>query len=275
MITTSDTVAPGPHGDVPVRVYGPAGPDATGPQLVWVHGGAFSGGGLDQLESHAVATALAEVGLTVVTVDYRRVPAWNPLRRPAPGVLPGIRFPVPLDDVEAAFRWAAEQAATTPALGGASAGACLSAAAALRLANQGLRGPSRLALAYGTFHARLPRADAELRSRLRGRYSLGQFTPQVVECMNRNYAGAPSAMADPYAFPGGHDLRPLPPTLILDADRDALAASGGRFARELAAQGVRYRRTVVPETRHGFLDKPGRPAFELGITALADWLFTA
>ncbi len=272
MISTVDTVAPGPHGDVPVRVYVPGAPVDWTPQLVWVHGGAFSHGGLDQPESHAVATALVEHGITVVAVGYRLVPRWNPLRRPAPGVLPGVRFPVPLDDVDAAFRWAAERGGGRVALGGASAGACLSAAVALRRADRGLPGPTRLALAYGTFHAQLPRASAALRSRLRGRHGLGQFTPAVVERMNRSYAGAPSAMADPYAFPGGHDVRALPATLLLDADRDALAASGERFGRELSAQGVSVRRTVLPGTRHGFLGRPGRPAFDRGVATLAAWL---
>lgn len=35
--TRTDT-APGPHGPVPVRIYGPGGPDADRPCLVWLHG---------------------------------------------------------------------------------------------------------------------------------------------------------------------------------------------------------------------------------------------
>lgn len=44
-------------------------------------------------------------------------------------------------------------------------------------------------------------------------------------------------MADPFAFPGGHDLSGMPPTLVLDADRDSLRASGERFATELPTVG--------------------------------------
>ena len=41
------------------------------PTLVWVHGGGFFRGDLDLPESDAVARALAERGLPVVTVGNR------------------------------------------------------------------------------------------------------------------------------------------------------------------------------------------------------------
>ena len=133
-------------------------------------------------------------------------------------------------------------------------------------------GPDRLLLAYGTFHAALPPVPEELRARIRGRHGLVQFRPDTVEKMNRNYAGSVEAMADPFAFPGGHDLTGMPPTLVLDADRDSLRASGEAFARELAAAGGNVSHEVVPETSHGFLDRPGSAAFADGIRRAAYWL---
>ncbi|MBE8519321.1 alpha/beta hydrolase fold domain-containing protein, partial [Amycolatopsis sp. H6(2020)] len=201
-----DVAVPGRHGTIPVRRYR-AGPSPAG-RLIWLHGGGFSGGGLDQLESHAVGAALARRGIDVIAVDYRRVPPWNPFRDPRPGSLTGIRFPVPLDDVVDAFDAIASERGTA-LLGGASAGACLAAAAALRVHTEGRPMPAGLVLVYGCFHARLPPIPEELRRRIRGRHGFLQFRPGTVRRMHHNYAGSEEALADPLAFPGGHDLPPL------------------------------------------------------------------
>jgi acetyl esterase len=89
--------------------------------------------------------------------------------------------------------------------------------------------------------------------------------------MIRNYAGRVEAMADPFAFPGGHDLGGMPPTLVLDADRDSLRASGQRFAAELADRGVDVTHHIVPESTHGFLNRPGTPAFGVGNAQATRW----
>ncbi|ODT41133.1 MAG: hypothetical protein ABS62_06980 [Microbacterium sp. SCN 70-200] len=60
--------------------------------------------------------------------------------------------------------------------------------------------------------------------------------------------------------------RDLPVSAV---DRDSLRASGQSFARELAAAGVATEHVVVPETRHGFLDRLADGAFEIGIDRLA------
>jgi acetyl esterase/lipase len=262
-----DDAVRGRHGDIPLRRYRSRALGA-GPALVWVHGGAFSHGGLDQFESHAVSAALARQGIDVVAVDYRRVPAWSWFRDAPPGDLPGVRFPVRLDDVSDAF---AAIAARRPGvvLGGASAGACLAAAAALRMVSDGGVAPASLLLAYGTFHAELPAVPAQLRSRLRGPHGLGQFTPTIVRRMNHNYAGNADAMHEPFAFPGGHALAGLPPVLLVDADRDALRASGEAFAGELSAAQVPVEHYVIAGSRHGFLDRPGTTHFSTGIRVLA------
>lgn len=270
-----DTVA-GRHGPVPVRRYHPRpGGRRSSSLVVWLHGGSFSHGDLDVPESHAVALALAEAGHPVVAVDYRRVPPWSWWARPRPGVLSGIRYPVPVDDVIDVIGHVAGEAAASGralVLGGASAGACLAAAATLRLVRERRVAPDRLLLAYGTFHAELPPVSPELRARIRGRRGLMQFRPSTVERMNRNYAGRIEAMADSSAFPGGHDLNGMPPTLVLDADRDSLRASGERFATDLADGGVEVTYDIVPESTHGFLNRPGAPAFDDGIARATRWL---
>ena len=85
-IRVEDGTVAGRHGSVPVRRYKTdAAPGA--PAVVWLHGGAFSHGGLDQDESHAVGIALAGAGIPATAVDYRLVPSWSWWRAPRPGVL--------------------------------------------------------------------------------------------------------------------------------------------------------------------------------------------
>jgi xylan 1,4-beta-xylosidase len=265
-----DDALPGRHGPIPIRRYVPRGPEHPMP-LVWAHGGAFSYGDLDMPESDAVARAIAGLGRTVIAVDYRRVPRWSYWRAPKPGTLPGVRFPVPVEDVvDAVDAIRAEFGAVM--LGGASAGACLAAAATLHRARQGLPGPAGLVLAYGTLHAELPPISDELRARIRGRHGFAQFRPSTVLRMNRNYAGRPEAMDDEFAFPGGHDLHGMPRTLVIDADRDSLRASGGRFAAELRDASVATTYRVVEGSTHGFLNRPADPEFDRGIAEIGRWL---
>ena len=70
-ITIEDLTIEGPHGAIPVRTYLPS--SAT-QGLVWVHGGAFAFGDIDQPESDWVARELAARGIAIVTVDYRLAP---------------------------------------------------------------------------------------------------------------------------------------------------------------------------------------------------------
>ena len=81
----------GPHGPVPIRVYRDATATPSGRALVWVHGGAFIGGNLDMPESNWVARELAARGIPVASVDYAKC-------------LGDVHYPVPSDDVLAAWR---------------------------------------------------------------------------------------------------------------------------------------------------------------------------
>lgn len=271
----TDQKVTGRHGPIPIRRYEPLKGSNRTRTLVWVHGGAFSHGGLDQRESHAVAVALARRGINVVAVDYRRVPAWSWFRDAPQTPLEGIRYPAPLDDVIDVFHAVSESHANV-VLGGASAGACLSAATALRLVHESpTAAPADLILAYGTFHSALPPVSEELRNRVRGLRGLAQFRPETVRRMNHNYAGSRAAMTEPYAFPGGHNLAGMPSALLLDADHDVLRASGSAFGAELIAAGSEIDYRIIHGSTHGFLDRPGKPAFNRAIEIIASRLATA
>lgn len=258
---------------VPIRRYLPDsdhGDTAFAPSLIWLHGGGFFRGSIDQPEADAVARALASRGIPVVTVEYRLAPLPLVGRVNTGERHPRVRFPMPADDVLAVVRLELDQVPQGVLLGGASAGACLAAATALRVL--GLGTTARLdgvVLGYGFFHARLPR-NAEIQGRVRGRRRV-THAPRMLDAANLNYAGSRRALADRYAFPGGHDLRGFPAAIMVDADRDAMRASSERFAAELIAAGTEVERHVLPDTRHAFLNRPQLPEFAVAIDQIASW----
>jgi acetyl esterase/lipase len=262
-----------------VRVYRPEAP--TGAALVWAHGGGFLGGSLDMPEADETARLLAARGVAVVSVGYSLAPADLLLALPdeerGPNVPsrarieaeiaasgPRVHYPVASLQLLAAFDWAVERAAdlgadaARVAIGGASAGGNLAASAALRARDRGTIAPSALLLCYAVLHAELPAPSPDLAAALA--LSDGSVPPEPPRVLELNYVGEPALLAEPYAFPGGHDLRGLPPTTIVNAGRDRLRASGEAFAAELAVAGVDVAVSQERGADHGYLNHPGHPA---------------
>lgn len=273
--------------DFRVRVYPAVQPD--GNTLVWLHGGAFMFGTLDMPESDHVARRLSNAGTTVVAVDYTLAPldALSALAPPEPAegmptpeqmraemeaAGPRARYPVASLQTVAAFDWAVSNAerfggsSDRVALGGASAGGNLAAGAAVRLRDRGGSTPSLLALVYPVLHAPLPTASTELQRLLADLPASLTFPPEASAAINRNYLG--DSPQEPYAFPGGHDMTGLTPTLIVTADRDQLRSSAEAFAAELAVAGVDVSIARQRGALHGFLNEIGNPAAESTIELL-------
>ena len=267
---------PGPHGTIPIRVYRAAGADAS-PALVWAHGGGFAWGELDMPEAHWVSEQLAALGVTVVSVDYRLAPVSEALTDGEPA-RDGVRFPVASEEVATAFRWAVQHATEwgidsgRVSLGGASAGGNLAAGAAMRLRDAGGPHPVSLMLAYPLVHSVLPEPTAALARMIALLPAEARFEPADVRALNLNYVGDPAELANPYAFPGGHDPAGLPPTFILNSDHDSLRSSGQAFAAELALAGVDVTVYHEPGTRHGHLNEPDNAGARASIHRMAAWL---
>ncbi|TFB77400.1 alpha/beta hydrolase [Cryobacterium glaciale] len=272
-VDSVDRIIEGLHGSIPVRWYSPPVGTASvkSATIVWIHGGGFFRGSLDQPESHEVARTLAAAGFTVVTVAYRLARISTIRRSPNGfGRSPGVHYPVPVDDVVAVVREVQSDSPNEVILGGASAGACLSAGAVLRLADGGADALVGAFFAYGLFHAALPKRSRRLRGRLRGPRRF-VHTPMLLNLTNLYYAGTRTALAEPHAFAGGHALQNFPPTLMVDADRDSMRSSGGQFAQELSAAGVAVDYHVLPGTFHAFLNRPHEPSFTDGMRLIIDW----
>src|SRR5262245_48292107 len=88
-----DLSAPGPGGEIPLRLFDVRETREPGPLFLFLHGGGFVFGDLD---SHApfCAEMARELDMPVLAVDYRLAPE-NP-------------WPAGVEDAIAAARWAAE-----------------------------------------------------------------------------------------------------------------------------------------------------------------------
>ena len=247
-VPTRDVTVDGPHGPVPVRVYGD--PDGSGrPALLWLHGGAFMFGDLDMGEADRTAREVcARAGAVVVSVDYRLA-------------VGGVHHPVPLDDVVAAVRWLRDSAADLGVdahritLGGASAGGNLATAGALRLRDEDGWQPAGLIPVYPVLHVELPMPSDELVARLAEIPPMLFFTPEATAAINVNYLGGPLDLADGYSFPALADVAGLCPTLLINAEYDDLRASGEAFV----GPAQRSRRPGARASRRGHAPRLPQP----------------
>jgi acetyl esterase len=264
--SVTDAVVAGRDGTIPVRDYEPASLSSPVPFL-WVHGGGFVLGGLDQVESDAPARYLAARGRRVRTVDYRLAPNPGLFKNPQLGAAPG-RFPEAHHDVLDVAESLRAFSGTID-IGGASAGANLVAGALLSLRDEGGWMPRSAVLMYGAFHAVLPE-NVAVESGLRGPLARWFFNPKMLRRITLNYVGSESGLAEPYAFPGGGDVRGFPPTLSVDAKNDRLRRSGHAFHLALVEAGVSAEEIVV-DGIHGFLGSPTKPSFVQGMVAMNEW----
>ncbi|GIE36085.1 esterase [Actinoplanes italicus] len=275
-ITIKNRRIDGPYGTIPIRVHTTDGDARAG--LVWAHGGAFFGGDLDMPESDWVARQLAERSIAVVTVDYRLAPIMDWTTGEQAPAQPGERFhyPVASEELTAAFSWAAASDIRVPgwAIGGASAGGNLAAGATLRLRDNGLPLPSAVLLVYPVLHSELPPMSAELHAKVTTLPDPDLVGADAIHRMNLNYVRDPAGLGEPYAFPGGHDLTGLPPTMILNSDIDPLRASGQQYGAELAAAGVDVLMIREVGAHHGHLNEPDNPVAAHSISRMADWLLS-
>jgi acetyl esterase len=138
----SDRTIPGPHGEIPIRIYKPEVASPC-PLLVYFHGGGWVVGDLDTQDM--ICRGLCHgADCIVVSVDYRLAPEYP--------------FPTPVDDCYAALEWCGAHAAEIGgdpgriAVGGDSAGAVLSASVSIRARDEG--GPRLRAqlLFYGSMN---------------------------------------------------------------------------------------------------------------------------
>ncbi|MCE3555951.1 alpha/beta hydrolase [Pseudonocardia sp. RS11V-5] len=237
-----DTTAPGPDGDIPVRVYVPPG-DGPLPVLVYYHGGGWVIGDLDSHDG-VCRTLAARSGCLIAAVDYR--------------LAPEHRFPAAVDDAYAALTWAAEKIGDLGgdparlAVGGDSAGGNLAAVVSQLAKKQG--GP-RIAFQLLVYPA-TDRFDDSLSMR---ENALGPLLSRAwIEWFLGCYLNSPDDGLDPRVSPGrADDLSGLPPALVITAEFDPLRDQGAAYVGKLREAGVDAELLPVDGMIHGFIQMAG------------------
>jgi len=229
---------PGPEGEVPVRIYTPAGGSAPRPVLVYIHGGGWVIGDLETTD--AICRAVANrAECVVVSVDYR--------------LSPDVKFPAPLDDSFAVVRWVADNAAALGvdpnriAVGGDSAGGNLSAAIALRARDEGGPALCHQLLVY-------PVTDHNFDTVSYKENGEGYLlTKDMMVWFWDHYLGSPEDGDNPLASPlKARNLAGLPPATVMTAEFDPLRDEGEAYAARLAEAGVPVTQTRYDGLIHGF-----------------------
>lgn len=222
-----------------VRVFRPHGTDrGRRPALLWIHGGGYVMG--SARPDDGICRRFADrLGIVVASVEYRLAPE-------AP-------FPGPLDDCLAALQHLAADPTVDPAriaVGGASAGAGLAAALALRVREEG--GP---ALAFQLLAYPMLDDRTTLRQDLDATHARA-WSPRANAFGWRSYlgdrdvgAGDVPALAAPAR---GQDLTGLPPAWIGVGTLDLFHDEDLAYAARLQASGVACSVAVVPGAFHGF-----------------------
>lgn len=257
-VRRSDAVIPGVDGrpDVAVRWYRPAEAEAEAdsnaalPCLVWLHGGAYIMGTLNENDDR-LDRMVIELGCTVVSVDWRLAPE-HP-------------YPEGLDDAETVWRRIAEDPAAFGVdpdrlvLGGASAGAGLAAALCLRLREIGLAQPSLQLLIYPMLD------DREVTASIRAIEDPGHWGLWHLAANRMCWAAylGPLAGGDvpPTAAPSrAEDLSGLAPAFLAIGDVDAFLDENVDYASRLSNAGVPTELHIYPGVIHGgFGARPSTP----------------
>jgi acetyl esterase len=233
-----DRSLPGPAGDIPVRVFTPAG-DGPFPVVVYFHGGGFVLGDLDTHE--AGCRLLSKLsGAIVVSVDYR--------------LAPEHKFPAAVEDCLAATRWAGEHAAELNgdperlAVAGDSAGGNLATVVALRIRDEGGPKLSGQLLIYPVADHYDP-GTPSYTSNAEGYF----LTREGMKWFLDHYLDAGVEEVHPHAAPlRAGDLSGLPPAYVITAEFDPLRDEGDRYAERLQQAGVDTVHRPCAGMIHGF-----------------------
>ncbi len=258
-LTVRDESLPGPHGEVGIRIYRPAGKGAM-PGLVYFHGGGWVVGDLDSHDDHCAWIA-ENSRIVVVSVDY-------PLS-------PENVHPVPFEASRAAYLAILDRAGlygvdpARLAIGGDSAGACIAAAVTLWLRDSKGPTPALQLLIYPALGC-----DLTLPSFVENADAPALTTSDMAKYLRLYTGREPSEIDDPYAVPLlSESLSGLPPAALFACELDPLRDEARAWHERLRAEGVQSEYYLGAGLVHGCLRarrmSPAAMAFFEAICAAA------
>jgi acetyl esterase len=232
-----DLALPGPHGQVPCRLYRPDGA-TTPPLLVYAHGGGFMQGSLPSWD-HFLRDLVRQSGVAVLSVDYQ--------------LSPEAKFPVAYEEMVAMTRLMAREGAgfgidpTRLAVGGDSAGANLALATALTLRDAGERALKFQLLIYGVYST-----DSDSPSWQRFGRGAGLSQTQM-RWIWQTYLADPAQQQDWRAAPILADPKGVAPAHLIVGSLDPLLDDSNRLAAKLREAGVPCTLRIYDGINHGFI----------------------
>ena len=232
-----DLTLPGPHGQVPCRLYLPD--DASRPPLiVYAHGGGFMQGSLGSWDA-MLRELVRQSGVAALSVDYK--------------LSPEHRFPKAFEEMVAVTRLAAREGSDLGidpdrlALGGDSAGGNLALAAAMALRDEGVHAVRFMLLIYGVYST-----DSESPSWQRFGQGAGLSQTQM-RWIWETYLEKPEQQQDWRAAPILGNLKGLPPAHLIVGSLDPLLDDSHRLAAAFKQAGVPHSLKVYDGISHGFI----------------------
>lgn len=237
-----DRAVPGPAGDIPVRIYTPAGDPPFG-ALVFFHGGGWVVGSVE--ESDGTSRLLANAsGCVVLSVEYR--------------LAPEHRFPAAADDAYAATLWVAQRADTLGvdpqqiAVSGISAGGNLAAVVALMARDRGLPTVRSQMLVVPVTDRNFTTASYQENTEGYG------LTRNAMIWYWDQYLPGESEPVHPYEAPlQAGNLSGLPPAFVITAEYDPLRDEGEAYAARLSQAGVAVTTLRCEGLTHGSFGTAG------------------
>jgi epsilon-lactone hydrolase len=224
--------------------------------LLCIHGGGFVSGSVYTHRKMFGHLAKA-VGARALLVDYHLLPE-------------GGVYPVPVDDVEAAYRWLLDQGAAPGhvAFAGDSVGGWLAVTVQLRARDQGLPLPAAAMLVS-------PAVDMEASG---NSFAANQdkdpfFRKELVRGLMRSFLGEAGDARHPLVNPLHADLTGLVPVYIQVGGDETLLDDARLLYEHARKAGVDARLDVFPGMLHTFQMAAGRaPEADEAIRRMADWV---
>lgn len=249
-----DRKIPGPGGQIPVRVYTPAGAGPFG-ALVFFHGGGWV---IGNIETHDVTCRdLADgSGCVTISVDYR--------------LAPEHKFPAAPEDCYAATKWVADNArslnidANRIAVGGDSAGGNL-AAVVSQMARD--RGGPKLGFQLLVY----PATDCANETPSQREFSQDGYilSRADMDWFYGHYLNSLGDKTNPLVSPAlAKSLANLPPAYVITAEVDPLRDEGEAYGAALSKAGVRVKSKRYNGVCHGFFSMGS--LLDAGKRAVAD-----